>query len=161
MFNKSCYSSCCCYCCCSMKRFKVLPGNLPINNRWNNQHEIFKKYSNSLAHPPLFFSVSMLLSLALSVGGSRWCCCRFVTSCGAFDLIYLEFAFLAPSAVAPQPPLPFNRLDPLLEFGSSLQLAFLNMLHTFVRCKAWSECENMGRGVTLFRIPVNISITFR
>lgn len=37
----------------SVKRFKVLPGNLAINNHWNNQYKIFKKCSNSLAmHMP-------------------------------------------------------------------------------------------------------------
>lgn len=148
-----------------MKRFKVLPGNLPINNRWNNQHEIFKKYSNSLAQPLLFYSLSMLLSLSLS-RTLRWRFAlvllplRYLLRRVWFDLFGICI-FGAIRSCPATPALHFNRLGPLLEFGSSLQLAFLNMLHTFVRCEACGECESGASGATLFRIPVNISITFR
>lgn len=69
-----------------------------------------------------------------SIGGSHWCCCRFVTSCGAFDLIYLEFAFVFQFPPSAPPSCPFFSLS----FLGSLALEFFNMLHTFVRLQLWS-----------------------
>lgn len=149
-----------------MKRFKVLPGNLPINNRWNNQHEIFKKYSNSLAQPLLFYSLSLYAALPLSLSHSPLAV-RVGVAAASLPLAARLIWFIWNLHFWRHPQLPRNPRTtlrpsrPLLEFGSSLQLAFLNMLHTFVRCEACSECESGASGATLFRIPVNISITFR
>jgi len=127
------FSKCCTCCGRSMERSKRFQAIC----RWTISAKYNIKYLGGRTPPsshstPLVWPPQPLL-LVNPWSARRWCCCRFVTSCGAFDLIYFEFAYL--DAPHPRPPLTHRSHAPFapIAFCIFKHVAYFRTpLHTWV-----------------------------